>query len=236
MHAHAETAGCKIVPHLVESVGCPADGEGFVVEPQDGDSVTARRVIAATRYEGEYMRELDDVEGMFETIEHKGEDHDYFSREYADHDGTTPVEGLYIASPSKAADRQTILAAGRGARVAHRVIADVRIADGWWEDVAETTDWVRHEAELDDESAVREHWRERFDEQVPDDHDVSEERLVELREAEIDRRLETYIESNEIDARATAGQRELLEHIEDDLVLERAREINSARDSLEASD
>jgi thioredoxin reductase len=150
MHEHAETAGCELVPDLVESVDRTDDGEGFRITPRDGDSVTTRRVVAATRYDGEYMRGLDDG-AMFETYEHDGEEHERFDREYADFDGKTPVEGLYVASPSDEADTQAIMAAGRGARVAHRVIAEARTDRGWWEAVADGVDWVRREPELDDE-------------------------------------------------------------------------------------
>lgn len=232
MHEHAETAGCEIAPDLVESVDRAADGDRFVVEPQDGEPVTARRVITATRYDGEYMRGLDDDAAMFETYEHDGEVHEHFDSEYAALDGTTPVEGLYVASPSDAANKQAIMAAGRGARVAHRVIADDRIDDGLWENVANSVDWVRREAELD-ESTLCERYREWFDEQVPDNHDLTEERFVELRTAALDRRLAEYISTEEIDARATAGQRALLAHIDDELVLERAREIDAERNAIE---
>jgi thioredoxin reductase len=143
IHDHAEETGCEIVPDLVESVdrdddvrrtasaeptgaSSSGDGDGFVVELQEGGAVTARRVVAATRYDGEYMRGLDDESAMFEEYEHDGETHETFDSEYADHDGTTAVEGLYVASPSTEADRQAIMAAGRGARVGLRVVEDVR--------------------------------------------------------------------------------------------------------------
>lgn len=178
------------------------------------------------------MRGLDDDAAMFNTSEHHGEEYEHFDNDYAAHDGTTPVEGLYIVSPSVAAVKQAIMVAGRGARVAHRVVADARIDDGLWEDVATSVDWVRREAELD-EAALCERYREWFDEQVPDTHDLTDERLLELREAALDRRLEEYIGPDEIDARATTGQRALLDHIDDELVLERAREIDSERGALE---
>ena len=150
LHDHAKTAGCEIVPNLVESVERTDDEAGFRVVPQEGDPVTARRVVAATRYDGEYMRGLDDDAAMFETHEHDGEEHEHFTKDYADHDGTTPVERLYVATPSDE-DDQAIIAAGRGARVARRVIADAKTDDGWWAEVAGGVDWVRRETELDDE-------------------------------------------------------------------------------------
>jgi len=200
---HAQTAGCEIVPDLVESVERADDGHGFVVEPQEGDPVTARRIVAATRYDGEYMRGLDDA-AMFETYEHGGEEHERFDRSYPDDDGTTPVEGLYVASPSEEADTQAIMAAGRGARVAHRVIADARMDDGWWAEAAEGVDWVRREANLADEWADRDRWVEWFDEHHGEDAPVPPEsdRFQRVRETYIDGGRSKYLSDDEIDGRA----------------------------------
>ncbi|WP_280587950.1 FAD-dependent oxidoreductase, partial [Halorubrum sp. Boch-26] len=145
-HAHAERAGCSIVADLVESVDRREsdDAAGFRVAPQEGEPVTTRRVISATRYGAEYLRGLDDDEAMFAVHEHGDETHEGFDREYADRDGTTPVDGLYVASPSTA-DRQVVTAAGRGARVGKRVVADARAGDGWWLVGADGVGWQRDE-------------------------------------------------------------------------------------------
>jgi len=249
IHDHAETAGCEIVSDLVESVERTDHEEGFRVRPQGGDPVTARRVLAATRYDGEYMRGLDDEATMFETREHDGEEHEHFDSEYADRDGTTPVKGLYVASPSAEADTQAIMAAGRGARVAHRVIADARMDDGWWADVAEGVDWMRREAELDDEWADRDRWVEWFDGHYGEDAPIEtdSERFQRVREADIDDSLSSYVSPKEIESRAVAGQEALAEHldpgrivatvdtetlleqVDDDQILAAAREIDSER-------
>ena len=249
IHAHAEAAGCEVVPDLVESVERTDDGQGFVVEPQEGDSTTARRVIAATRYDGEYLRGLDDDAAMFETRDHAGEEHEQFDSEYADRDGTTPVDGLYVASPSTEADTQAIMAAGRGARVAHRVIADARIDDGWWEGVADGVDWVRREAALDDEWADRDRWVEWFDDYYGDDApvDPDSERYRRVRAAAIDDSLSSYVSPDEIDERAAEGQAALASHldadrlvgavddetlldaVDDDRIRDRAAEIGATR-------
>jgi choline dehydrogenase-like flavoprotein len=248
MYAHAETAGSEVVPDLVESVDRADDGAGFVVAPQEGDPVTARRVIAATRYDGEYLRGLGDDAAMFETYEHDGEAHEQFDREYADRDGTTPVDGLYVASPSDEADTQAIMAAGRGARVAHRVVADDRIDDGWWAAVADGTDWVRREAELDDEWSDRDRWVEWFDGYHGADApvDTDSERYRRVRAAAIDDSLSSYVSPDEIDDRAAEGQaalverldpervveavgaETLLEHVDDESIRERARELDAS--------
>jgi hypothetical protein len=236
LHDHAEEAGCEIVPDLVESVDRAGDGEGFVVTPQEGEPVTARRVVAATRYDGEYMRGLDDESAMFETHDHDGETHEHFDREYAGHDGTTPVDGLYVASPSTEADRQAIVAAGRGARVGLHVVEDVRAERGYPEAVADHSDWMRQESTLDGEWRDRDRWREWFDDQCPEDHDLSEDRRVELRERDIERSFATYLSDEEIARRGRQGQRRLLDHVDDDLVLDAANEIEAERLSSEVSD
>ncbi len=231
MHDHAEGAGCEVIPDLVESVERPDDGDGFLVTPQEGDPVTARRVVAATRYDGEYMRGLDEDAAMFEAYEHDGETHETFDSEYADHDGATPVEGLYVASPSVEADKQAVIAAGRGARVGLRVVEDTRQERGYPEAVADHYDWMRQESELDDEWGDRDRWREWFDNRLPDDHDLDEARRVKLRERDIDRSFETYLSDEEIERCGVHGQKRLLEYIDDELVLEAARDIESERQS-----
>jgi hypothetical protein len=226
MHDHVEEAGCEIVPDLVESVERADDGDGFIVEPQEGDSVTARRVVAATRYDGEYMRGLDDDEAMFETVDHDGETTEQFAEGYADHDGSTPVEGLYVATPS-AEDEQAIVAAGRGARVGRRVVADARRDDGWWDAVVGRVDWMRREAELDDEWADRDRWVEWFDDYYGDDApaDPGEERFERVREAAIDHSFESYLSQDEIAEREARWQERLLDAVDDDRILERAEAI-----------
>jgi NADPH-dependent 2,4-dienoyl-CoA reductase/sulfur reductase-like enzyme len=221
MHDHAETAGCELVSDVVESVDRFGQGGGFAVELQAGEPVTARRVVAATRYDGEYMRGLDDEEAMFETYEHGEEEHERFDRTYADHDGTTPVEGLYVASPSEEADQQAIVAAGRGARVARRVVADARIDDGWWEAAATGVDWVRREAELDEEWADRERWIEWFDDHHADRApvDTDSERFRRVRSASIDESRTSYVTSGEIDERAEAAHETLGAHLDVEAVV-----------------
>lgn len=235
MHGHAEEAGCEIVPDLVESVERAAGGGGLRVEPQEGDAVTARQVVAATRYDGEYMRGLDDDAAMFETHEHDGEMNEHFDGSYAAHDGSTPVEGLYVASPATE-DLQALLAAGRGARVALRVVEDAREARGYPEAVADHHDWMWQLSELDDEWRTRGRWREWYDDRFPDDHDLDEERYEALREREIDRSLGSYLSETEVERRAARGQRRLLEHVDDEYILEAAEQIEAREPSTEAGD
>ncbi|MDB2244944.1 FAD-dependent oxidoreductase [Halorubrum ezzemoulense] len=230
MREQAERAGCAVVDDLVETVeratdggpGEPPEGDAprFVVTPQEGDPVTARRVVAATRYDGEYLRGLDEDGAMFEARDRDGETREDFDREYADRDGKTPVEGLYVASPSDA-DRQAVTAAGRGARVGKRVVADARIDDGWWPAAAEGVDWVRREAEREGEWTDRERWVEWFDETHADGPvDPDSERFARVREAAVDDALSAYVDADEAAARAAAGHRALAERLDPEAVVD----------------
>lgn len=233
IHDHAEETGCEIIPDIVETVH-REDGV-FHVDVQEGDTVTANRVIAATRYGGEYLRPFDDG-SMFETHDHGGEEHEHFDYSYTDTDGRTPVENLYVASPSAESDHQVIIAAGRGARVGQALIKDIRQASGIPESVSDQYDWARREAELTDEWRERDRWREWAKKYIPDEYDIDEAKNAELLEEEIDRRLDMYLSADTIEQYTERGHNRLLEHIDDDRVLERAREIEAERQSAEAND
>lgn len=93
LSAHAREAGCTIRADLVESVEQhdDSDGPGFVLDTQDGNSVTVGRVIAATRYDGSYLFALDD---MIDSTGEDGDTDETFDDGYPDGDGSTPVDGL----------------------------------------------------------------------------------------------------------------------------------------------
>lgn len=217
LHDHVEAAGCTIVPDLVETI--EQEGSGFSIEPQDGERVTARRVIAATRYDGEYLRGLGDDDAMFETYEHDGEKHERFDRGYPEMDGTTPVDGLYIASPSEEADAQVIIAAGRGGRVATQLIRDVRLEDeGFWEEVVDHhRDWVFLEEGYGDddwEKKVRKHFRET----IPESSDHSNAKLDLLEDQHVAEKLSQLMSREEQEERRTEGQRALATRLDDDVL------------------
>ncbi len=245
VHAHVAEAGGTVVRERVESVDrvdadpdapCDADeavtaadtgdDRPFAVETDAGRRVRARRVVAATRYDADYLRPLDEG-SMFTAQTYEGEECERFDRSYAESDGATPVDRLYVASPSHETDRQAIIAAGRGARVGLRVVEDARRGRGVPEPLVDRYDWVRREATLDAEWRDRDRWREWFDGRVPDDHSLDAERWEAMREREIDRRLETYVDEDERTRKAERGQRRLLEHVDNELILERARELES---------
>lgn len=227
LHDHAEEAGCELVAEMVETVE-RHDG-GFAIDTQDDKTVTAERVVAAARYDAAFLRPLDG-DAMFETHVHDGEEHEYFDREYPNEDGTTPVAGLYVAAPVQHVEAQAIISAGHGAHVARTILADVRRSHGFPDELAQQYDWIRKETDLSDEWADRERWREWFDERIPAEHDLDQERLLELREREIDRKFDAYLADEEIERRTERAHRRLLDHLDDDLVLEAAREIEAQRE------
>ena len=200
LHAHATEAGCVVIQDLVESITRTADGTAFVVATQDGRRVTASRIVAATRYGGEYLRELGD-DSMFVRREFEGEERDEFDDAYAEPDGRTPIDGLYVAAPAGEHNSQAIRSAGHGSRVARSLLADYRMERGYPESVATHWDWLRRDAERDDEWRDRDRWRTWYEERIPDETGTSRERLTELRERDIDRRLEAYLERDEVEAR-----------------------------------
>jgi len=218
MHAHARTAGCDLVGDFVEAVDRDADDVRFTVDTQDGHTVEAGRVVAATRYDSDYLEPLDADGEMYETHAHDGEEDDHFDRSYADSDGRTPIDGLYVASPVGEQSYQAITAAGHGARVGQHVIGDVRRDQGYWDDAAERVDWLRQERTRDPEWGDRERWRDLFDDRIPDDIDLDEERVTALREQEIDDRLDAYITDEEIQARREQAHDRILDELDTDRI------------------
>ncbi|KPN30882.1 alkyl hydroperoxide reductase subunit F [Halolamina pelagica] len=229
MHDHVEEAGCTLVPDLVESVEHAADTAGFVVRPQSGEPVTARRVIAATRYDaGEYLRGLDDDDAMFVTREYEGRPESTSTRSTPRRTARRPSTACSSRPPrrdQRAGDR------GRWPRRQgrrHRRRGSTP-RPGYPDNVAAYYDWRRRERDRTGEWEDRDRWREFYEGRFPDDHDLSAERVAEIREREIDRRLDQYITDEAAERRARAGQRRLLRHIDDDLVLEAARELEGYR-------
>ncbi|MDS0295590.1 NAD(P)/FAD-dependent oxidoreductase [Halogeometricum luteum] len=226
MHAHLEEAGGTLVPELVESVdriaSDAADGRRagtFRVETQDGTSLRASRVVAATKYDAGYLAGVD--EAMFVDDGHGGETLD---PDYPSEDGATPVGGLYVAGPLAGVPDQAVVAAGHGGRVGGRVVADVRRENGHWDAVATYYDWVRRDATLTDEWRDRDRWREYFDEYLAPEGEAAEtldEAHVErVRESYIDERFAKYATDEEIARRTDAGTERLVETVGVDRLLD----------------
>lgn len=229
IHDHASEMGCTIRSDLVESVE-RTDSGGFRVITSDSGSVEAARVVAATRYGGEYLRGLDTDDAMFETPAH-GRDEDRFARDYSDRDGRTPIDGLYIASPTEGAEMQALSAAGHATRVARALVEDVRHERGFPDEIATYHDWMRRMDRGSDEETAREKLRTKLGRRLPDDSGIDDESLQAVREREIDRLVTQRLSREEIARRTERSHDRLLEHIDDERILAAAREIEAEQRS-----
>jgi hypothetical protein len=233
MHAHVREAGCEIVSETVASVECDGANSSFVVETQAGRTCTAENAIAASWYDGSYLRGLGE-DAMFEEREHHGEVEERFDPDYPDGDGRTPVEGLYVASPAGDRSAQAIVVAGHGAHVARCLLEDRRRERGYSGGVAPHYDWLRPEAEFSGQWADRDRWREWFENEFEGD-DVSEERIEELRERHIDGAFETRRTEEEIDAAAERGLRRLVDVVGTDRILDAVDDAEIRRYARDAA-
>ncbi|RJS99492.1 NAD(P)/FAD-dependent oxidoreductase [Halococcus sp. IIIV-5B] len=230
LHAQAEEAGCSVVPEMVESV--ERDGDGFAVETSEGRQITATYVVAATWYDGSFLRPLGGDE-MFETHDHGGETHEHFDPDYADDDGRTPVDGLYVAAPAGERTVQAVIAAGNGAHVARSLLFDHRCAEGYPEGVAAHYDWLRGDADFTGEWAERDRWREWFASEVEVDP-ADDDRVRERREQYIDDAFETYVPPEEAEQRAERGVRRLVDVVGPERVLD-ALDDDAIREYLDGN-
>lgn len=220
MHDHVERAGCEIVSDTVAVVRNGTD-EGFRVRTQDGRSVQTPCVVAATTYDGEYLRGLDSDEAMFDTHEHHGEAYEEFDHEYADANGRTPVEGLYVAGGLAGHGEQVQIAAGNGMTVGREILADVRNANGRWPEAATHYDWLRRREALDYDWDDEEAWHQRFaDHRLPNDHDIEQDRLEDIREREIKFVKSAHLDRSEIERRRRRAHRRLAAHLDQELLLD----------------
>lgn len=212
MHDHVREAGGEFVADVV--TGMARDPPGFRLETNDADVIRAKRVIAATKYDTTYLESLP-AEALFSDQDAERR----FDDEYVDWSGRTPIDRLYVAGPLAGVGDQAVIAAGHGAAVARHLLTDVRRDAGYWTEIEEPYDWVRHAAELDEEWWRRERWYEWFDE-----HDepeaLSTDAVQSIREAYIDEALGMYIDDDAIDRRTERGQRRIAEHLDDRIQLE----------------
>ena len=214
--AHVDEAGGTRREERVESVARTDDG-AFRVATDEGTTVETPAVVAAAWYDGSYLRDLDDP-SMFTTDDHHGETIERFDPDYADADGRTPLEGLYVASPAGARSAQAVVAAGNGAHVARSLIEDRRREEGFAGDVAPEFDWLRSTGEFSGEWADRDRWREYAENELPED--LPADRRAELRDRVVDRAFDTRVSDSEAAARADHGRERLLDVLGHDAVLD----------------
>lgn len=110
----AEEAGCRIVEG--RAVATEPTADGFVVELEDGSTVTAEFLVAASWADADYLP--DDVE-----TDERG------SKTYVtvDEFGRTSVEGLFAAGRLAGKPHQTAVAAGHGAEVGLSVVEESEV-------------------------------------------------------------------------------------------------------------
>ncbi|MFC7079300.1 NAD(P)-binding domain-containing protein [Halorussus caseinilyticus] len=197
--AHARYEGAEVVDDLVTSV--VERDDGFRVRTEDGTDVGARYVVAASAYNADYLTELDG--GAF----HDEGEHPVECDEAT---GRTPVDGLYVAGWLSGQPHQVLIAAGHGARVAKSLVHDRRRERGYWDGIADYWDWS-----VETGTYSGEQWHDRLDEWVdstlPDDHDVSDERIERIREAVKEERLSFECTPAEREARMEDTRRLLAE-------------------------
>ena len=204
---HVRYEGAEVEHDMVVDVARlrarDVDGEsdpasGFTVETQDGREVTTRSVVAATAYDGDFLAGLAD--GEF----HDAGDHPVA----ADAEGRTEIDGLYAAGWLTGGPHQVSIAAGHGARVAKSLIEDYRKARGYWEEVAQFWDWRVEEGTYGDDEWAG-HVDDWIEGTVPDDEDISEERVERVKAEVKAERLRFAVSETEREARLDAS-RELL--------------------------
>jgi len=214
--AHAERVGATVVDDMVTAVERTADG--FHVDTQEG-AYSAGRVVAASTYDVSY---LEDVLG--EHFESEGGE-TWLDRDLAGERGETPVDGLWLAGPTAGVESQIAVSVGHGARVGIALVeTHRREEEDIWEGSASHTDWVvkqgRYEGQEWLETAMDWH----LDAAPSDiDDDVARETARELARRQQDQQ----ITEQEVARRTERAHRRLLESVDDELVLERARELTT---------
>lgn len=218
-HDHLDAVGATRIADLVDAVDRVDDGAGFRVATAEGESVTARYVVAAAWYDASYLKPLEEDGELFVTEMHHGEAHELLDRSFPEPDGTTAIDGLYVAAPTEHRNAQAITAAGHGAHVARTLLQDRREAEGLAGEVAPVYDWLRPESEFNGDWAERERWEQWFDNEMGDT-DASEETIEQLRERYIDRAFATERSAAEIEKDRHEGHRRLAEHLDTTAVLD----------------
>ncbi len=191
---------------------------GFRVESHE-DDYQVRYVLAATAYDGD----------MFETFIDEIET----GEEYGMVDsaaGRTAVDGLYAAGwLTTETVHQAVVSAGHGAQAAISLIRD-DIAARYWPAVADHyVDWVVHDGRYAGDEEWDEHTREWFEDEVlveGVDDALAESALDHLKSEFLDRQ----IDADEQKRRDLAGQRALLEQLDDDVVNEYAANLDTTDD------
>jgi hypothetical protein len=223
--AHAERCGATVVDDMATDLS--ETDRGFRLEGQDG-AYAADRVVAASTYDVSYL------EGVLGDHFESDGGETWLDPDLAGERGDVPVDGLWLAGPAAGVESQIAVAVGHGARVGVALVEEYRREEeGIWEGSADYTDWVvqqgRYEGEEWLETATGWHV-----EAAPDDLDeaVVRERARELAERQQDQQ----IAAEEVTRRTERAHRRLLDHVDDELILERARKLRADGDRPEAGE
>ncbi|MFB6223168.1 MAG: FAD-dependent oxidoreductase [Haloarcula sp.] len=216
LHAQVERAGCTVRDDSAESVELTADG--FRTETADTRSFESDYVVAASKYDHEYLRGIDD-EALFTAEQYQGDTYTTIDTTVVDR-GRTPVSGLYLAGRLAQDRAQVQLHTGHGVEVAHSLITDRRRERGFPKELATAyCDWAVVEGGYGGDNWETE-LRDRFDDTLPDEPSLSEERIARLREKWVSERLDWQLTPEERDRRRTEGQRALAQQLDDEVLLE----------------
>ncbi|WP_231185214.1 FAD-dependent monooxygenase [Haladaptatus sp. DYF46] len=233
-HAHAEQSGCEVVGDLAEAVERTEDG--FRVRTDEGRVLHTKRVLAASKYDTGHLEGLDD--DLFTTKHYNGEAYEILDQKVIGDDGRTNVDGLYVAGSLAKAGSQALTNAGHGATVGLTIIEDDRRDRGFPNELAAAYhDWVVVEGGYGGDD-WEQNLHDQFDDALPEETNLSEREIDELRSEFVDEHRAWQITPGEKERRRVEGYRKLaarldanllLEQLDDDHVLQRARQIDAER-------
>jgi thioredoxin reductase len=213
--AHARRVGATVVDDMVTAVEQTDDG--FHVDTQEG-TYSAARVVAASTYDVEYLEAV-----LGEHFCSEGGE-TWLDPDLAGERGQTPVDGLWLAGPTAGIESQIAVAVGHGARVGLDIIESYRRTEAdIWEGSASYTDWVVQQGRYAGEEWLDTATGWHLDE-APDDIDdsVARERARDLAREQQNQQIDT----DEVERRTERAHRQLLEYVDDELILDYAREHN----------
>jgi len=211
--AQAEHEGTTVVDERVTAVSPRENHTGFVVETTDREVIADRTVVAAA-YDGDVLEPLGDT---------LSEPDPFVSAD----SGRTDVDGLYVAGwMSDETAHQVGANVGHGTRVGLAVARD-DMSERYWPAVGERyVDWVVHEGRYggDGWDDHIDDWFER--EMLPDD-DLDPAVIEGARDDLAAEFLGREIDEAERQDRDRAGQRRLLEQLDDEVIREYAADLDA---------
>lgn len=209
-----KTAGGTIVDERVQKIR-RADENRFVVETRDRNILTDRVVVAAA-YDDDVLDPL--AEELAAQPDANGSSTDEETFVPTD-SGRTGIDGVYVTGwMSDETAHQVGITAGHGARVGLAVARD-DMSDRYWPSVGERyVDWVVHEGRYGGDG-WHEHVDEWFDrEMLPAGGAVDDDLIDRTRKDLKGEFLGRCLSDDDRARRIREGQRQLLDHIDDDVI------------------